>query len=79
MTTQVTVARNAPAGTINHEDYSLYSSMSEQELIEMAIEQSLTEGSAEQTAAKTVAREQVQAAPSEPYHSQNFYLYPWQR
>lgn len=75
MTTQVTVARNSQAGTINHEDYSLYSSMSEQELIEMAIEQSLTEGSTEQTAAKTVA----QAAPSEPYHSQNFYLYPWQR
>ncbi|KAL8169008.1 UNVERIFIED_CONTAM: hypothetical protein K2H54_031349 [Gekko kuhli] len=53
--------------------------MSEQELIEMAIEQSLTEGSAEQTAAKTAAREQAQAAPSEPYYCQNFYLYPWQR
>ncbi|XP_015271000.1 PREDICTED: ankyrin repeat and SOCS box protein 2, partial [Gekko japonicus] len=79
MTTQVTVARSSQTGTINHEDYSLYSSMSEQELIEMAIEQSLTEGSPEQTAAKTAAREQAQAAPSEPYYCQNFYLYPWQR
>nr|XP_056706744.1 ankyrin repeat and SOCS box protein 2 [Euleptes europaea] len=77
MTTQVTVARNSQTGTINHEDYSLYSSMSEEELIDMAIEQSLTEGSAEQTAAKTAAREQ--AVPSEPHYSQNFYLYPWQR
>ncbi|XP_077179664.1 ankyrin repeat and SOCS box protein 2 [Paroedura picta] len=79
MTTEVTVARNSQTGTINHEDYSLYSSMSEQELIEMAIEQSLTDGSVEQTATKTATREQVPAAPSEPYYSQNFYLYPWQR
>ncbi|XP_054825844.1 ankyrin repeat and SOCS box protein 2 [Eublepharis macularius] len=77
MTTQVTVARNSQTGAINHEDYSLYSSMSEEELIEMAIEQSLTEGPSEPTAAKTASREQ--AVPSEPYYSQNFYLYPWQR
>ncbi|XP_015671184.1 ankyrin repeat and SOCS box protein 2 [Protobothrops mucrosquamatus] len=73
MTTQVTVAR---AGTIGHEEYSLYSSMSEDELIQMAIEQSLTEDHAEQIAAqKTVT---AAPPPSEPY-CQNFYLYPWER
>lgn len=73
MTTQVTVAR---AGTIGHEEYSLYSSMSEEELIQMAIEQSLTEDSAEQIAAqKTVT---AAPPPREPY-CQNFYLYPWER
>uniref|UniRef100_A0A670YHD8 Ankyrin repeat and SOCS box containing 2 n=1 Tax=Pseudonaja textilis TaxID=8673 RepID=A0A670YHD8_PSETE len=56
MTTQVTVAR---AGTIGHEEYSLYSSMSEEELIQMAIEQSLTEDPAEQIAAQKT----VTAAP----------------
>ncbi|XP_034274278.1 ankyrin repeat and SOCS box protein 2 isoform X1 [Pantherophis guttatus] len=73
MTTQVTVAR---AGTIGHEEYSLYSSMSEEELIAMAIEQSLTEDPAEQIAAqKTVT---AAPPPREPY-CQNFYLYPWER
>ncbi|XP_026535009.1 ankyrin repeat and SOCS box protein 2 [Notechis scutatus] len=73
MTTQVTVAR---AGTIGHEEYSLYSSMSEEELIQMAIEQSLTEDPAEQIAAqKTVT---AAPPPCEPY-CQNFYLYPWER
>ncbi|XP_061468019.1 ankyrin repeat and SOCS box protein 2 [Rhineura floridana] len=74
MTTQVTVARNSQTGAIGHEDYSLYSSMSEDELIQMAIEQSLTEEPAEQIATQKT----VTAAPSEPY-CQNFYLYPWQR
>ncbi|KAF7251652.1 Ankyrin repeat and SOCS box protein 2 [Varanus komodoensis] len=74
MTTQVTVARNSQTGTIGHEDYSLYSSMSEEELVQLAIEQSLSEDPAEQIATQKT----VTAAPTDPY-CQNFYLYPWQR
>ncbi|XP_072842707.1 ankyrin repeat and SOCS box protein 2 [Pogona vitticeps] len=74
MSTQVTVTRNSQTGTIGHEEYSLYSSMSEDELVQMAIQQSLTEDASEQIAAQKTTT----APPSEPY-CQNFYLYPWQR
>uniref|UniRef100_A0A8D0HEN5 Ankyrin repeat and SOCS box containing 2 n=1 Tax=Sphenodon punctatus TaxID=8508 RepID=A0A8D0HEN5_SPHPU len=53
MATQITMTRNAQSGTIDHEEYSLYSSMSEDELIQMAIEQSLTEDPSGQAAAQT--------------------------
>ncbi|XP_042296384.1 ankyrin repeat and SOCS box protein 2 isoform X2 [Sceloporus undulatus] len=83
MTTQITVPRNSQAGTIGHEDYSLYSSMSEDELIQMAIEQSLTEDPAEQVAAQknimvTAPRDQVIANPP-CNHNPPFAIYPWQR
>nr|XP_034962778.1 ankyrin repeat and SOCS box protein 2 isoform X1 [Zootoca vivipara]XP_034962787.1 ankyrin repeat and SOCS box protein 2 isoform X1 [Zootoca vivipara] len=74
MATQVTVARNSQTGAIGHEDYSLYSSMSEDELIQLAIEQSLTEDPAEQTATQKT----TMPTHNDPY-CQNFYLYPWQR
>lgn len=82
MATQVTVARNSQAGAISHEDYSLYSSMSEDELIQMAIEQSLTEDPPEQISAqKTVmAASANQALPSQVCnHNPPFPIYPWQR
>ncbi|KAH0620405.1 hypothetical protein JD844_020814 [Phrynosoma platyrhinos] len=83
MTTQITVPRNSQAGTIGHEDYSLYSSMSEDELIQMAIEQSLTEDPTEQVAAQknimaAAPREQVIANPH-CNHNPPFPVYPWQR
>uniref|UniRef100_H3A1L4 Ankyrin repeat and SOCS box containing 2 n=1 Tax=Latimeria chalumnae TaxID=7897 RepID=H3A1L4_LATCH len=43
--------RRVQGATLGHEEYSLYSSLTEDELIQMAIEQSLTETSAGQTAA----------------------------
>ncbi|XP_053115109.1 ankyrin repeat and SOCS box protein 2 isoform X2 [Hemicordylus capensis] len=82
MATQVTVVRNSQTGTIGHEDYSLYSSMSEDELIQMAIEQSLTEDPAEQLATqKTVsAVPREQALSNQPCnHNPPFPIYPWQR
>ncbi|KAJ7345134.1 hypothetical protein JRQ81_001084 [Phrynocephalus forsythii] len=74
MSTQITVPRNSQTGNIGHEDYSLYSSMSEDELVQLAIQQSLTEDLPEQISAQKT----TPAPPSEPY-CQNFYLYPWQR
>ncbi|XP_036591613.1 ankyrin repeat and SOCS box protein 2 isoform X3 [Trichosurus vulpecula] len=67
---------------IGHEEYSLYSSMSEDELIQMAIEQSLTDSSPGQPAApscqkaRTAARETAAANRSNrpPAH-----FYPWTR
>ncbi|XP_066484709.1 ankyrin repeat and SOCS box protein 2 isoform X2 [Tiliqua scincoides] len=82
MATEVTVARNSQTGTIGHEDYSLYSSMSEDELIQMAIEQSLTEDPPEQiTAQKTAtAAPTTQALPTQICnHNPPFPIYPWQR
>ncbi|XP_033029292.1 ankyrin repeat and SOCS box protein 2 [Lacerta agilis] len=73
MATQVTVARNSQAGALGHEDYSLYSSMSEDELIQLAIEQSLTEDPAEQT----TTQKTTTPTHNDP-NCHNFYLYPWQ-
>ncbi|XP_063803653.1 ankyrin repeat and SOCS box protein 2 isoform X2 [Pseudophryne corroboree] len=50
MATQVSSSQ-APQCTLGSEEYSLYSSMSEEELIQMAIEQSLTENSTSQPTA----------------------------
>ncbi|XP_060612256.2 ankyrin repeat and SOCS box protein 2 isoform X1 [Anolis sagrei] len=82
MTTQITVPRNPQTGTIGHDDYSLYSSMSEDELIQMAIEQSLNEDHTEQVAAQknivAAPRNQVIANPT-CNHNPPFPIYPWQR
>ncbi|KAM9064674.1 ankyrin repeat and SOCS box protein 2 isoform X1 [Sarcophilus harrisii] len=80
MATEITTPRTQR--TIGHEEYSLYSSMSEDELIQMAIEQSLTDGSPGQPAvpgcqkAQTAARETAAANRSNrpPAH-----FYPWTR
>ncbi|XP_012824933.1 ankyrin repeat and SOCS box protein 2 isoform X3 [Xenopus tropicalis] len=47
------VSSSRPASILGSEDYSLYSSMSEEELIQMAIEQSLTENNSGPTTAHT--------------------------
>ncbi|XP_038602543.1 ankyrin repeat and SOCS box protein 2 [Tachyglossus aculeatus] len=62
MAMEVTPARAQRA--IDHEEYSLYSSMSEDELIQMAIEQSLTENSPGQPASASYQKPHV-TAPGE--------------
>lgn len=58
-------------GAIGHEEYSLYSSLSEDELVQMAIEQSL----ADKTRGPTAAEAAVSArANRQPAH-----FYPWTR
>ncbi|XP_029453718.1 ankyrin repeat and SOCS box protein 2 [Rhinatrema bivittatum] len=51
MTTEISTSR-PQMGTLGSEEYSLYSSMSEEELIQMAIEQSLTDSSSGQATAQ---------------------------
>uniref|UniRef100_A0A5F8HBE5 Ankyrin repeat and SOCS box protein 2 n=2 Tax=Monodelphis domestica TaxID=13616 RepID=A0A5F8HBE5_MONDO len=80
MATEITTPNAQRA--IGHEEYSLYSSMSEDELIQMAIEQSLTDSSSGQPAApgrqkpRTAGRETAAAghANRPPAH-----FYPWTR
>lgn len=80
-----TTAANTQRQTIGCEEYSLYSSLSEDELIKMAIQQSLEEDSAGQPAAQSpqkslVARAGEVAAPSRASpHNPPYRIYPWQR
>ncbi|XP_039392940.1 ankyrin repeat and SOCS box protein 2 isoform X2 [Mauremys reevesii] len=65
MATKITATTNTQRKTIGHEEYSLYSSMSEDELIQLAIEQSLTEDPSGQSAAQS-HQKSVMTAPGEP-------------
>ncbi|XP_034623935.1 ankyrin repeat and SOCS box protein 2 isoform X2 [Trachemys scripta elegans] len=65
MATKITATTNTQRETIGHEEYSLYSSMSEDELIQLAIEQSLTEDPSGQSAAQS-HQKSVMTAPGEP-------------
>ncbi|XP_015206498.2 ankyrin repeat and SOCS box protein 2 isoform X4 [Lepisosteus oculatus] len=49
-------SQSVRGSTLSHEDYSLYSSLSEEELIEMAIEQSLSSSSGQQASAPEPAK-----------------------
>lgn len=80
-----TTAANTQRQTIGCEEYSLYSSLSEDELIKMAIQQSLEEDTGGQTVAQSpqkslVARAGEAAAPSRASpHNPPYRIYPWQR
>ncbi|CAM4571761.1 unnamed protein product [Lepidochelys olivacea] len=85
MATKVTATTNTQRKTIGHEEYSLYSSMSEDELIQLAIEQSLTEDPSGQSAAQS-HQKSVMTAPGEPptltrpcSHNPPNQIYPWHR
>lgn len=56
---------------IGHEEYSLYSSLSEEELVQMAIEQSLAD--------KTRGPTSAEAAVSMRANRQPAHFYPWTR
>ncbi|XP_007942705.1 ankyrin repeat and SOCS box protein 2 [Orycteropus afer afer] len=58
-------------GTIGHEEYSLYSGLSEDELVQMAIEQSLAD--------KTGGPSTAEAAASARANRQPAHFYPWTR
>lgn len=80
-----TTAANTQRQTIGCEEYSLYSSLSEDELIKMAIQQSLEEDPAGQPAAQSHQKSMV-AGPSEAAvpsrassHNPPYHIYPWQR
>lgn len=80
-----TTAANTQRQTIGCEEYSLYDSFSEDELIKMAIQKSLEEDPAGQPAAQS-HQKSVVAGPSEtatPRCASSHYLpyaiYPWQR
>lgn len=80
-----TTAANTQRQTIGCEEYSLYSSLSEDELIKMAIQQSLGEDPAGQPAAQNHQKSLV-AGPSEAAapvrassHNPPYRIYPWQR
>ncbi|XP_062493599.1 ankyrin repeat and SOCS box protein 2 isoform X2 [Pezoporus occidentalis] len=77
------MAANTQRQTIGCEEYSLYSSLSEDELIKMAIQQSLGEDPVCQPDVhqkSMVARPGEAAAPSHSScHNPNYHIYPWQR
>ncbi|KAM6311587.1 ankyrin repeat and SOCS box protein 2 isoform 1-T1 [Aegotheles albertisi] len=80
-----TTAANTQRQTIGCEEYSLYSSLSEDELIKMAIQQSLEEDPAGQPAAQS-HQKSMMAGPSEAAapsrtstHHPPYHIYPWQR
>lgn len=56
---------------IGHEEYSLYSSLSEDELVQMAIEQSLADKTRGPTTAEATASTCVNRQPT--------HFYPWTR
>lgn len=78
-----TTAADTQRQTIGCEEYSLYSSLSEDELIKMAIQQSLGEDPVCQPDAhqkSMVACSGGAAAPSHSScHNPNYHIYPWQR
>lgn len=79
-----TTAANTQRQTIGCEEYSLYSSLSEDELIKMAIQQSLEEEAAGQPTAqgpqKSVVSRAGEATPScASPHNPPYRIYPWQR
>nr|XP_042714592.1 ankyrin repeat and SOCS box protein 2 isoform X3 [Chrysemys picta bellii] len=85
MATKITATTNTQRETIGHEEYSLYSSMSEDELIQLAIEQSLTEDPSGQSAAQS-HQKSVMTAPGEPptltrpcSHNPPHQINPWHR
>ncbi|XP_056401346.1 ankyrin repeat and SOCS box protein 2 isoform X3 [Hyla sarda] len=65
--TQVSTSR-PPQPTLGSEEYSLYSSMSEEELIQMAIEQSLSDSTDSQLTAHQKQRQRSNAEPPRPSH-----------
>lgn len=80
-----TTAANTQRQTIGSEEYSLYSSLSEDELIKMAIQQSLEEDPTGQPAAQSHQKSMV-AGPGEvatpsraSSHNPPYHIYPWQR
>ncbi|NWS51470.1 ASB2 protein, partial [Chunga burmeisteri] len=80
-----TTAAKTQRRTIDCEEYSLYSSLSEDELIKMAIQQSLEEDLVGQPAAQSHQKSMVAgpgeaAAPSRASsHNPPYKIYPWQR
>uniref|UniRef100_K7FP98 Ankyrin repeat and SOCS box containing 2 n=1 Tax=Pelodiscus sinensis TaxID=13735 RepID=K7FP98_PELSI len=85
MATKITAPANAQRQTIGQEEYSLYSSMTEDELIQLAIEQSLTEDPSGQSAAQS-HQKSVMTTPGEPptmnrpcSHNPPYQLSPWHR
>lgn len=80
-----TTAANTQRQTIGSEEYSLYSSLSEDELINMAIQQSLGEDPVGHAAAQGHPKPlgggpSEAAAPSRANsHNPPYHLYPWQR
>lgn len=80
-----TTAANTQRQTIGSEEYSLYSSLSEDELINMAIQQSLGEDPVGHAAAqghpKPLGGGPSEAASPSRANSHNppYHLYPWQR
>lgn len=80
-----TTAANTQRQTIGCEEYSLYGSLSEDELIKMAIQQSLEEDPVGQAAAQS-HQKSVVGGPGEAAtpscgssHNPPYQLYPWQR
>lgn len=76
-----TMAANTQRQTIGSEEYSLYSSLSEDELIKMAIQQSLGEDPVGPAAAqKPLVGGPGEASPSRASsHNPPYRIYPWQR
>lgn len=69
MTTEISARGRQRA--IGHEEYSLYSSLSEDELVQMAIEQSLADKTWGPTTAEATASTCVNRQPA--------HFYPWTR
>ncbi|XP_027426433.2 ankyrin repeat and SOCS box protein 2 isoform X3 [Zalophus californianus] len=69
MTTEISARGRQRA--IGHEEYSLYSSLSEDELVQMAIEQSLADKTRGPTTAEATASTRVNRQPA--------HFYPWTR
>lgn len=85
MATQITTTANTQREVIGSEEYSLYSSMSEDDLIQLAIQRSLEEDPSGQSAAQS-HQKSVMTAPGEPTianrpcpHNPPQQLYPWHR
>lgn len=79
-----TMAANTQRQAIGSEEYSLYSSLSEDELIKMAIQQSLGEDpvglAAAQSHQKPLVAGPGEASPSRASsHNPPYRIYPWQR
>ncbi|XP_019374175.1 PREDICTED: ankyrin repeat and SOCS box protein 2 [Gavialis gangeticus] len=85
MATEITTTAKTQREIIGSEEYSLYSSMSEDDLIQLAIQRSLEEDPSGQSAAQS-HQKSVMTAPGEPTianrpcpHNPPQQLYPWHR